>query len=668
MTVPEPVVGIDLGTTNSEVAALVDGRVRVLGPGDTRMLPSCVGLSLSGELLIGQAARNQQLLYPERTVRSIKRKMGANESVTLGDKVFSPQEVSALILRELAEWARRSLQAPVRKAVITVPAYFSDAQRNATREAGALAGLEVIRILNEPTAASLAYGHGDGKRRTVMIYDLGGGTFDVSIVTLENEVTEVLASHGDTHLGGDDFDDLLAERLVRTFQDKHGVDLRRGHPAAYSRVWWAAEEAKRKLSYEPRVKVREEALVVRDGTPLHLETELVRDEYEDLIRPLIERTLASVSKAMQDAGKKPGDLDAILLVGGATRTPLVQRVLEERTGQTPRQEVHPDLCVALGAGVLASRLAGHEVERVLVDISPYSFGPSHLGLRDGRPYPHCYTSIIRRNTPLPVTRAERYFTAAPFQERVEIEIFQGDDPDALKNTLVGSFSINDLTPTEEQNEVICRMSLDLDGILHVTATETKSGKSKQVSIANALAQKSEAELAAAQERMRALHAERSEELDELFQDPTEDDDAAGGEEEDDGAEAGAEEEAGAPGLDGLREGREEVELRPSVVGLGRDTVSAASEAACSSSAAPDSTHVAVAAAAGSPEWVEAMRRSRELLERSRRLLEGMHEEDREETIGLNERIESSISRRDAKALSGATESLRELLFFVEGKK
>jgi molecular chaperone DnaK len=304
--------------------------------------------------------------------------------VRLADKDFTPQEISALILQQLVEWASRSLGERPRKAVITVPAYFSDAQRSATREAGALAGLEVVRILNEPTAGSLAYGHGDGARHTALIYDLGGGTFDVSVVTNEGEITEVLASHGNNHLGGDDFDDLLAGLLADEFLRQHGIDVRRGWPAAKARLWWAAEDAKKKLSFEPYAKVREEALVIERGKPLHLEMEISRERYEELIRPLVESTLDSVSKALQDAGKKPGDMDAILLVGGSTRTPLVSNLLRERTGLEPRQDLHPDLCVALGAGVLASRLAGHSVERVLVDVSPFSFGVFVPGRARGR--------------------------------------------------------------------------------------------------------------------------------------------------------------------------------------------------------------------------------------------------------------------------------------------
>src|SRR5712691_4640464 len=276
------VVGIDLGTTNSEIAAFVNGKVKVLGPEIDKMLPSCVGLSPASALLVGREARHQQLLYPHLTIRSIKRKMGSTEAVKLGDKEFTPQEISSLILRQLAEWAQLELHQPVGQAVITVPAYFSDAQRSATREAGELAGLEVARILNEPTAASLAYGYGGGSRHTALVYDLGGGTFDVSVVVMEGDVTEVLASHGNNRLGGDDFDDLLAGWLADEFQKQHGIDLRNGHPAANARLWWAAEDAKKKLSFEHYVNIREEALASVGGKPLHLEAEISRDGYEAL--------------------------------------------------------------------------------------------------------------------------------------------------------------------------------------------------------------------------------------------------------------------------------------------------------------------------------------------------------------------------------------------------
>jgi molecular chaperone DnaK (HSP70) len=597
------IVGIDLGTTNSEVAAFVDGKVQVLGPGDQRILPSCVGFSASGELLVGEPARNQQALYPERTVRSIKRRMGTQDTVALGDKSFTPPEISALILRELAEWARISLGERPEKAVITVPAYFSDAQRSATREAGALAGLEVVRILNEPTAASLAYGYGDGSRHTTLIYDLGGGTFDVSVVTVEGDITEVLASHGNNRLGGDDFDDLLVEKLAQEFQKQYGVDVRQGHPAAKARLWWAAEEAKKRLSWEPYVTIREEALVTRAGKPLHLEMEISRSEYESLVRGLVDSTLDSVSKALQDAGKKPGDMDAVLLVGGSTRTPLVFNLLSELMAIEPRQDVHPDLCVALGAGVLAARLAGREVERVLLDISPYSFGVSYLGERGGVPYPHCYKPIIRRNTALPLTRTEAFMTSYPFQSEVDVQVYQGEDDDALKNILVGDFRVEGLTALPDANQILCRMRLDLDGILEVTAVEKRTGKSKQITIANALQAKTAEEIAAGRKRIQELYESRPGGFPDEF-------DSDGIEEE-------------VPEDEAI-----EADFR--------------------------------AALAGEEE-------AEDLVERSRKVLPRMHAEDREEAIDLHEKIGLAIEAGDEAALAEASRALRELLFFMEGK-
>jgi len=617
------VVGIDLGTTNSEVAAFVDGRVQVLGPNASKILPSCVGIAPSGELLVGEAALNQQRIYPERTVRSIKRKMGGAENVAMAGKDYSPQEISGLILKELAEWARRALGQPVERAVITVPAYFSDAQRNATREAGALAGLEVLRILNEPTAASLAYGYADGARHTVMVYDLGGGTFDVSIVTIEGDVTEVLSSHGNNRLGGDDFDDLLSARLERAFLDQHGIQLEEEHRAARARLWWAAETAKKQLSFEPYARVREEALVVRNGKPLHLDVELSREEYEGMILPLVESTLESVSKALSDAGKRSSELDAILLVGGSTRTPLVSRLLRERTGLDPRQDVHPDLGVALGAGVLASRLAGRDVERVLVDVSPYSFGPSYLGERGGVPYPHCYHPLIRRNTPLPITRTESYYTSFPGQTRVNIQIFQGDDEDALNNVLVGDFSVEGLTRMEDLNEVLCRMSLDVDGILHVSAIEKRTGKSKQITIGGALQAKSEAEIAAARQRLQELFTTRAESLGDEEAGDLEDDAAI---EDHDGPVVEAEAEA-VP-----------VEVQ----------------------------HTNGRAIPVDGQWAALRHEAVDLLRRSRALLGQMHGDDKEEATALGEAIEGAVARHDARVLGEAVRSLKELLFFVEG--
>ncbi len=625
------IVGIDLGTTNSEISVFIDNKVQVIGSGNSKMLPSCVGFSNTGDLLIGESARNQLLLYPELTVRSIKRKMGTDEIVTLGEKEFSPQEISALLLRELAEWAQQVLGHPVSKAIISVPAYFSDAQRNATREAGEMAGLEVVRILNEPTAASLAYGYGTDERQTVMIYDLGGGTFDVSIVTIEQDVTEVLASHGNNRLGGDDFDQLLVDRLLGEFRDKHGIDIDNDSTAALSRLWRAAEDAKKKLSIEPFATIREEALVIVDGKSLHLETEISREEYEEMIRPLIESTLDCVSKAMNDAGKNPGDLDSILLVGGSTRIPFVSQVLKERAGITARHDIHPDLCVSLGAGVLASRLSGHAVERVLVDVTPYSFGPSYLGERGGVAYPYCYHSIIKSNTALPVTRTDSYCTSVPFQKEVEIEIYQGEDADALKNIPVGHFRVTGLNSTEEPNVVLCKMSLDIDGILNVTAIEKETGKSKQITIDNALQPKSDEEIAAARKSLENIYDSRAVEFKDMFDD-----------------------------IDAeVLENEGEYDSEIIMDSNGREQ-----EPAMNDESEEISGGNAVDDASG---WHGACRRAEKLLERSRGFLSSMHDEDAEEAIDLHEQIETALTSNETGMLSEACLELNELLFFVEGK-
>jgi len=602
MSTQDVIVGIDLGTTNSEIAAFVDGQPRVLSSDQTNMLASCVGLSPTGELLIGAGARNQLLVYPERTVRSVKRKMGTDEVFVLGDKRFSPPEISALILRELVQWAQAALGQPVRKAVITVPAYFSDAQRQATREAGELAGLDVLRVLNEPTAASLAYGCDDTSQRTVMVYDLGGGTFDVSIVSIEGDVTEVLASHGNNQLGGDDFDQLLLTKLLSEFSDRHDIDLKDRHPVAYARLRRAAEEAKKRLSSESYARVCEEALITEGGKPLHLDFEVSRQAYEDLIRPLVQSTLDSVFQALEDAGKLAGDIDMILLVGGSTRTPLIREMLEKEVGTAVRQDVHPDLCVALGAGLLASRLQGHNVERVLVDISPYSFGPAYLGILEGREYSYCYHPIIHRNTPLPITRTDSYYTAAPFQEIVELEIFQGEDPDALKNILIGKFRIEGLTPIREENEVLCRMSLDLDGVLKVEAIEKRTGLSKHITIGNATQPMSDADLARARERLEQLHGTRSS------------------------------------------------------VSLSDSDIREAEFEVPEPGAAPENPELSI-------RIVEA----ESLLKRSRSLLETVHAEDKEEMIDLHDQIDEAIGKSNIESLSQGLDSLKELLFFVEGK-
>ncbi len=497
------IVGIDLGTTNSEVAALVDGNVQVLAVEGEQIMPSFVGVSPDGTPLVGTPARNQYVVYPEGTVKSIKRLMGSNERVALGEQTYSPPEISAMILRALRARAEAALGRPVRRAVVTVPAYFSDAQRQATRDAGEIAGLEVVRILNEPTAAALAYGADRQGDRTVLVYDLGGGTFDVSLVQVSGDVTEVLASHGNNHLGGDDFDQLLLDLVLTRFIATGAPDVR-GDRRAMNRLLRAAEEAKKRLSFEPYTRLREEHLGARDGVPVHLDLEISREEYERLISHLVDGTLDSVHRALADAGKQPGEVDEILLVGGVTRTPLVSQRLRDTTGLAPRQDVHPDLCVALGAGVLAARLAGHDVDRVLVDISPYSFGPSYFGFVDGRPSEHCYHPVIARNTPLPASRTDCYVTMVDNQEAWQVSVYQGDDPNALNDILVGRFLIEGLSPVPAGNEVLCRMDLDLDGILRVTATEKRTGLAKHITIEGATTAMSDAQMAEARRRMRDL--------------------------------------------------------------------------------------------------------------------------------------------------------------------
>ena len=624
----ELIVGIDLGTTNSEIAAFQDDKPQIIGSGSQLMLPSCVGLSPSGDLLIGEAARNQMLLYPERTIRSVKRLMGSTQKVMLGDREFTPPEISALILRELASWAENRLGQPVKKAVITVPAYFSDSQRNATREAGELAGLEVVRIVNEPTAASLAYGLDHENRRTVMVYDLGGGTLDVSIVRIEGEITEVLASHGNNHLGGDDFDQKIVDHLLAAFRQQHNIDLRDQHPGAYARLWWAAEAAKKQLSYEPYTRVREEALIQVDGRPLNLDVEISRKEYEEMIRPLLEQTLDSASRALSDAGLLPQALDAILLVGGSTRTPLVIQLLEKLAGKTPRQDLHPDLCVALGAGVLASRLSGHQVERVLVDVSPFSFGISYLGIVEGMEYPHCYHPVIKRNTPLPVTRTEEYFTSYDYQTGVNIEVYQGDDPDALKNVHVGHFSIEGLAPIAGPNTVLCRMRLDLDGILHVTAIEKTTGLSKHVAISGATRRREAGEMARGRE-----------ELDRLFARRVREDDPGRLEET-------------VPPVESVQ-----TDAFGSLVGA------AATPGAQEAGPSEPATHAAPQDAVLDKVSADAQA----LIGRCRERIPTMHGEDQEEALNLIEDVDTALAAKDADKLTEAVKAMSEFLFFVEGR-
>lgn len=498
MNMESPIVGIDLGTTNSAVAVCRDGRIEIVEQNGDTLVPSYVGLTPDNRLLVGMEARNQYVLYPDRTIRSVKRLMGTEEKLPLGDRTYSPQEVSAMILMELKQRAETFLGTPVSKAVITVPAYFNDAQRQATREAGAIAGLDVLRIINEPTAACLAYETRDRNDvHTVMAFDFGGGTFDVSIVKIQEDVVEVIASHGDTKLGGDDIDEVIFERLVSGILDENDSSAALSDVAA-NRLRRAAEEAKIRLSNEPYVRLFEDNIETSDGRRLHVEREISREELEEWIAELISRTLVSVRHAMGEAKCTPSDIDEIVLVGGSTRIPVVADVLYDELGKKARRDLHPELAVVYGAGVMASRLMGENAQRILIDITPYTFGTSAMGFVNGEYCPYLYCPVIAAGTPLPVTRTEVFYTMFEGQSRVEVSVFEGESPDARNNALIGKFMVEGLDPNAPENSpILIAMSLDLDGILRVTATEKNTGLSKDIVIERALKKMSEEEIAEA---------------------------------------------------------------------------------------------------------------------------------------------------------------------------
>ena len=505
----EIIVGIDLGTTNSEVAIIVDGRSRIVEEDDRGIFPSCVGLNDEGKIIVGREARNQQVVAPERTVLSIKRLIGSDTRVRMGEEEYSPQEISAFVLKALKERAERALEKRVARAVITVPAYFTDAQRQATREAGQIAGLEVVRIINEPTAAALSYeSHGE-EHRKILVYDLGGGTFDVSVVSVESGVVEVLASTGDNHLGGDDFDQLIVERLNGHLESELGMAEPRQDPLLQARLKRAAEKIKIELSDRPYARVEEDHVGEVDGEIRHLSLELSRADFERDIEELLSRTMKAVTAALNDADVRPSELDRILLVGGSTRIPRVIELLVDRLGQEPHGEVDPDLCVALGAAAQAGIEMGQEVQSVLVDITPYTFGTTVVGELYGRPYAHQFIPLIRRNSRLPVTKTDVFYTMYEDQDAVEIDVCQGEDPDALKNVKIGTFLFTGLNKRADAQEqgILFTYSLNLDGILEVHAVERASGEEIRGVIENAMGRSSEEELGSSRQRVEALWQE-----------------------------------------------------------------------------------------------------------------------------------------------------------------
>ncbi|MFA5921739.1 MAG: Hsp70 family protein [Methylococcaceae bacterium] len=499
----EIIIGIDLGTTNSEVAIIENGKVVVIADNNKKILPSFVGIDDQGDILVGESARNQYLVYPERTVKSIKRLMGQDIQVNLAGHAYAPQEISAIILKRLKAIAEQHVDQAVTKAVITVPAYFSDAQRQATREAGEIAGLEVVRMINEPTAAALAYGGNQVEQKRMLVYDLGGGTFDVSVVNIEAGVVEVLSSHGDNHLGGDDFDQQIIEHILDHLQETQGVDLRQ-HSQALARITRAAENAKFVLSDQPYAKIEEEYLLEHEGAAIHLSLELSRIDYEEMIEDYINATIDAVHIAMKGAKLTPADIDEILLVGGSTRTPCIRERLYNEFGFEPHSEVDPDLCVAMGAAIQAAMISGQEVNAVLVDVTPYTYGTSAIGYLNDEYYPFTYVPIIHKNTALPNRKTEAFVTNHDGQEVVNVTIYQGEDPDALNNIKIGEFLVEGLQDVEAGNVITLTLALDLNGMLHVSAQEKATGLEKSITIKNAFSRFEHGALDTARHRINKL--------------------------------------------------------------------------------------------------------------------------------------------------------------------
>jgi molecular chaperone DnaK (HSP70) len=387
--------------------------------------------------------------------------------------------------------------------VITVPAYFSDVQRQATREAGEIAGLEVVRIINEPTAAAMVYEATQHQGKRILVYDLGGGTFDASIVRIESGVVEVISSHGNNHLGGDDFDHKIVEHVLDHLKIKQGVDIS-DQPKAMARVLRSAEAAKKQLSDHPFARIEEEYLAESAGKPVHLSLELSREDYEDMIAPFIEETLGAVHIALESASLTSSEVDEILLVGGATRTPMVRRRLRESFGKEARGEVDPDLCVAMGASIHGAAIAGIDVSAVLVDVTPYTFGTSALGELNGEMYPYTYVPIIAKNTAIPVRKSEVFFTVVDDQTTVEVRIFQGEKDDAMENIQLGEFRVEGLSKAPSGNPIIIDLALDRDGILNVSAKEKRTGLERRITIDRATSRYDKDELRDARHRIAEL--------------------------------------------------------------------------------------------------------------------------------------------------------------------
>ncbi|MCR4401799.1 MAG: molecular chaperone DnaK [Firmicutes bacterium] len=470
------VVGIDLGTTNSVIAVMEGGEAKVIPNAEgSRLTPSAVAFSKTGERMVGQVAKRQAVVNPERTILSIKRKMGTTYRVKIDDKEYTPQEVSAMILRKLKEDAEAYLGERIEKAVITVPAYFTDAQRQATKDAGRIAGLEVLRIINEPTAAALAYGLDKGQDHTILVFDLGGGTFDVSILELGDGVFEVKATSGNNLLGGDDFDRKIVDYVADEFMKQHGLDLRKDR-VALQRLTEAAEKAKIELSGLLTASINLPFIAAdASGQPLHLDMTLTRAKLEELTQDLVEKTLGPTRRALADAGLEPKDIDKVILVGGQTRMPAVQRAIKELIGKEPHKGVNPDEVVALGAAIQAGVLAGEVHDVLLLDVTPLSLGIETLG--------GVFTKLIERNTTIPTTKKQIFSTAADNQTTVEINVLQGERPMAADNVSLGKFQLTGIPPAPRGvPQIEVAFDIDVNGIVHVSAKDLGTGREQKITI------------------------------------------------------------------------------------------------------------------------------------------------------------------------------------------
>jgi molecular chaperone DnaK len=509
-------VGIDLGTTNSVVAVLEGGEPQVVGNAEGhRTTPSVVAFSKGGEVLVGDQAKRQAITNPDRTVRSVKRHMGTDWSIDVEGKAYTSQEISARILQKLKRDAESYLGEPVTEAVITVPAYFGDAQRQATKEAGQIAGLEVLRIVNEPTAASLAYGLDKSDDHLILVYDLGGGTFDVSVLEIGEGVFEVKSTSGDTNLGGDDWDERIINWLVEQFKNANGVDLSKD-AMALTRLKEAAEKAKIELSSVSETEINLPFITATNEGPIHLLEKLTRTEFQQMTEDLVERTRKPFEQAIKDAGVKTADIDHVILVGGSTRMPAVQELVKELAGKDPHKGVNPDEVVALGAAIQAGVLKGDVKGILLLDVTPLTLGVETEG--------GVFTKMIERNTTIPTRRSEIFTTAADSQPEVEIHVLQGERAMATDNKSLGRFKLPGIPPAPRGvPQIEVTFDIDANGIVSVSAKDLGTGKSQQVTITGGTALDQEdidrmvtdAEAHANEDKERKEHAEARNQADHV---------------------------------------------------------------------------------------------------------------------------------------------------------